>query len=98
MRILLTIALSLAALPVSAEEAKPDCACINRNGQEVPLGEIACLTVGGKSFMARCSMSLNVLTWRRVQDADGCIVSQAPYPFSPAPQVASAPLAGQSHL
>lgn len=96
MRVMLTFLLAFAALPVHSDEAASTCACINRDGQEVPLGEIACLTVGGKSFLARCAMSLNVLTWRRVQD--GCVVSQAPYPFSPAPQIAKAPRTGQSHL
>ena len=47
-----------------------DCACINRNGQEVPLGQIACLTVGQTSFLARCAMSQNVLTWRKI--GEGC--------------------------
>ena len=47
-----------------------DCACINRDGQEVPLGQIACLTVGQTSFLARCAMSQNVLTWRKI--GDGC--------------------------
>ncbi|WP_323770800.1 hypothetical protein [Antarctobacter sp.] len=96
MRPILTLALILALQPALADEATSDCACINRNGQEVPLGEIACLTVGGKSFLARCSMSLNLLTWRRIQD--GCVVSQAPYPFSPAPRFAEITPQPQSHL
>lgn len=96
MRQLLTLGLILAAMPAFAEQAPTECACINRNGVEVPLGEIACLNVGGKSFMARCSFSQNVLTWRRVQD--GCIVSEAPYPFSPAPHLANVSRAAQSHL
>lgn len=96
MRQLLTLGLLLCAMPAFAEQATSECACINRNGAEVPLGQIACLTVGGKSFMARCSFSQNVLTWRRVQD--GCIVAQNPYPFSPAPHLAEASRADQSHL
>lgn len=42
------------------------------------LGDIACLQVGSTMFMARCSMSLNVLTWRKV--ADGCLSSQISTP------------------
>ncbi|WP_198662728.1 hypothetical protein [Primorskyibacter marinus] len=96
MRQLLTLGLILAVMPAFAEQATSDCACINRNGVEVPLGALACLTVGGKSFMARCSFSQNVLTWRRVQD--GCIISQAPYPLSSRPQLAETSRSGQSHL
>jgi hypothetical protein len=58
------------ATPLLADTASIPCACINRDGIEVPLGQVACLTVGGESFLARCDMSLNLLTWRRIQD--GC--------------------------
>lgn len=47
----------------------PECYCTNR-GERVELGETACLRVGGRSFTARCDMSLNNPTWRRVED--GC--------------------------
>lgn len=62
--------IALLMLPASAFAQTSDCACINRNGVEVPLGQVACLTVGGQSFLARCAMSQNVLTWRKLQD--GC--------------------------
>ena len=53
----------------------PECKCSNR-GEMVPMGGVACLTVDGKSFLARCEMSLNNPTWRRVQD--GCPSASAP--------------------
>jgi hypothetical protein len=34
------------------------------------LGQIACIRVGGISYMARCEMDLNVTTWKKVRD--GC--------------------------
>ncbi|EBA10192.1 hypothetical protein [Sagittula stellata] len=74
MRYALALLLSLPGLAL-ADETPTDCACINRDGSETPLGQIACLSVGGETFLARCAMSQNVLTWRRVQD--GCLSSQA---------------------
>lgn len=47
----------------------PECMCSNR-GEMHPMGAVACLTVDGKSFLARCEMSLNNPTWRPV--SDGC--------------------------
>jgi hypothetical protein len=41
-----------------------DCYCTDKNGARVELGETRCLNVGGRVFMARCEMSLNVPTWR----------------------------------
>lgn len=75
MRLAAIAILALTAAPALADPGTPDCACINRDGSETPLGQIACLTVGGESFLARCAMSQNVLTWRRVQD--GCLSSEA---------------------
>ena len=42
----------------------PDCYCTDTVGARVELGETACLTIGRRSFMARCAMSLNVPIWR----------------------------------
>jgi hypothetical protein len=50
----------------------------------VALGQTACLTVGGKTFTARCAMSLNVMTWRKV--ADGCFTAQVPPVTTPVAQ------------
>ncbi|WP_299925089.1 hypothetical protein [uncultured Pelagimonas sp.] len=79
MRCAVIIFVLLMPLPVVAQDqpAKP-CFCINRDGEKVELGQLACLRVGGKSFMARCSMSLNLLTWRKV--SDGCLSSQISSP------------------
>lgn len=44
-----------------------DCYCTDKNGSRVELGEIRCLRVDGRSFMAQCQMSLNVPMWREVQ-------------------------------
>ena len=76
-RDLLSLMLLLAA-PVSAQDAgtAPPCACLNRDGEKVPLGQVACLTVGGRSFLARCDMSLNLLTWRKL--SEGCPLTQLP--------------------
>lgn len=75
------ILLALAISPAMAQTVKPDCACLNRDGVEVPLGQIACLTVSGRSFTARCASSQNVLTWRKLHD--GCLSAQiTPIPAS----------------
>lgn len=47
----------------------PDCYCTNR-GERVPMGGTACLRIGSDAFLARCEMSLNNPTWRRVRE--GC--------------------------
>jgi hypothetical protein len=48
----------------------PDCFCTDSEGQRIELGRMTCLQVGSQQFMARCAMSLNNPTWRRV--SDGC--------------------------
>ena len=37
-----------------------ECYCTDREGARVEMGEMICLQVDGKMFMARCGMSLNV--------------------------------------
>jgi hypothetical protein len=73
--ILLTASLLLAAGPdgVSAQQAKkpviwPDCYCVNRGGVRHELGELVCLYVDGRSFLARCEMSLNNPSWKEIAD------------------------------
>lgn len=61
----------------------PDCYCTNR-GERVELGELACLRIDGRRFTARCDMSLNNPTWRRLKE--GC----APEGLSRAPAAPSA--------
>ncbi len=50
-----------------------DCYCTNSTGERVELGEMICLQVGGRSFMAQCQMSLNNPMWREV--SEGCLSS-----------------------
>nr|WP_234818606.1 hypothetical protein [Sinorhizobium fredii] len=73
------LALSLAAAAMVAESAAaspPDrrCTCRNRDGAKYELGQVACIRVGGISYMARCEMDLNVTTWKKVRD--GCPTAQ----------------------
>lgn len=51
----------------------PDCYCTDSKGGRVEMGERACLTIGDRSFVARCDMSLNNPTWRT--EREGCPVS-----------------------
>ena len=58
---------------VFAQQAKkaviwPDCYCVNRGGVRHELGELVCLYVDGRSFLARCEMSLNNPSWREIAD------------------------------
>jgi hypothetical protein len=56
--------------PVAKEGfSYPESYCTNR-GSRIELGQISCLHVNGKAFVARCGMSLNNPMWRKVQD--GC--------------------------
>ena len=50
-------------------QALADCACVNRDGHRFELGQVACLTVDGHSYMAECDMNLNVMSWRKVADS-----------------------------
>lgn len=47
----------------------PECYCSNR-GERVPMGQLACLRIGSREFLARCAMSLNNPAWRRIRE--GC--------------------------
>jgi hypothetical protein len=57
------------APPAKDGHAYPDCYCSNR-GARVEMGQITCLNVRGRSFTARCEMSLNSPAWREVEE--GC--------------------------
>ncbi|MEX0320322.1 MAG: hypothetical protein AB3N21_20410 [Ruegeria sp.] len=72
------VILCLLANPVLADVVGPggkvqDCYCTDRSGARVELGEMICLQVDGRMFMAQCQMSLNVPMWREVQE--GCLSS-----------------------
>lgn len=51
----------------------PDCYCTDSTGQRIELGRTACLKIGSQQFTARCDMSVNNPTWRRV--SEGCPTS-----------------------
>ncbi len=53
-----------------------DCYCTDTQGARVELGEIICLFVDGRAFMAQCDMSLNVPIWRDI--GQGCLSSGLP--------------------
>ena len=40
-----------------------DCYCTDQGGGRIELGEMICLHVDGRSFMAQCQMSLNNPMW-----------------------------------
>lgn len=77
-RVLFLAPLLAFALPVAADVTSPsgktvDCYCTDRSGGRVEMGEMVCLQVDGKMFMAQCQMSLNSPMWRRV--SEGCATS-----------------------
>lgn len=81
MRILTIVALLAGLLtgPIRADVIGPggkviDCYCTDRNGGRVELGEMICLQVDGRMFMAQCQMSLNVPMWREI--SEGCLSSR----------------------
>ncbi|WP_414478930.1 hypothetical protein [Ruegeria lacuscaerulensis] len=51
-----------------------DCYCTDKSGARVDLGQMICLKVDGRMFMAQCQMSLNVPMWREV--SEGCLSSE----------------------
>lgn len=44
--------------------------CRDSNGNRQELGTVICVTASCMTWMARCDKSLNVTTWRKIQD--GC--------------------------
>ncbi|MGI9368157.1 MAG: hypothetical protein ACR2O2_04895 [Ruegeria sp.] len=75
----LLLVLTLMASPGFADVIGPggkvqDCYCTDQSGSRVELGEMVCLQVDGRMFMAQCQMSLNVPMWREVQE--GCLSSR----------------------
>lgn len=79
-RLLALFPLLLVAASVSGQTKNkvdwPECYCTDKAGQRVELGELRCLSVDGRDFMARCEMSLNNPMWREL--GEGCVSSQAP--------------------
>jgi hypothetical protein len=69
--------LLLAATPALGDSTTAgkttECYCTDRNGARVEMGEMICLQVDGRMFMAQCQMSLNNPMWREI--SDGCLSS-----------------------
>ncbi|MCB1336326.1 MAG: hypothetical protein KDK10_02325 [Maritimibacter sp.] len=70
MRVWLAIFLALAGPALAEGEYTPmpgvECYCTDSVGARVEMGETICLSVGGRNFLARCEMSLNVPMWRDI--------------------------------
>ena len=71
-RLALLLALGLVTAGSHAQAKTIDCYCTDKSGERIELGEMLCMFVDGKSFMAQCQMSLNVPMWRRLND--GCLI------------------------
>jgi len=66
---------------VWADVIRPDgsvieCYCTDRYGDRHEIGDIVCLTVDNRSYMAKCVMAQNNPFWR--DQKIGCLSSQAP--------------------
>ena len=64
-----------------------DCYCTDKSGGRMELGEMTCLHVDGKMFMAQCQMSLNVPMWRKMSDgglSSSLRISPLPQSLKPA--------------
>lgn len=84
MRTTLGIIASLIAMPALAENAEvkwPDCYCTDRAGSRIELGQMVCMQVDGRSYMAQCQMSQNNPMWREV--GEECLTSRLPQSFDP---------------
>ena len=81
-RILLSSVLLVAAASSAfADVKRPDgsvieCYCTDRYGDRHEIGDIICLTVDNRSYMAKCVMAQNNPFWR--DQKIGCLSSPAP--------------------
>lgn len=67
----------LAVLADGSDGARPiDCYCTDKVGERFELGDLVCLSVDSRNFLARCEMAQNVTTWREVDG--GCFTSALP--------------------
>ncbi|NTF41713.1 hypothetical protein G6L80_07240 [Agrobacterium rhizogenes] len=57
--------------------AGENCYCKNTDGKQHAVGEVACMTVGGKSYLAQCEMNLNVTSWSKLQE--GCPITRSAF-------------------
>jgi len=71
--------------------AKPECFCTDSAGDRKDLGDIICITIGSRSFMAKCVMAQNNPFWRDL--GEGCLSSKlAPSALPVPPQTTVARL------
>lgn len=76
------LAWSLLAIPSWADQLSQskgkviECYCTDRYGDRHELGDIICLSVGSRSYMAKCVMAQNVPFWR--DQNRGCLSSALP--------------------
>lgn len=75
----LTAATPLVADPKKGGVKWPDCYCTNR-GERVDMGKTSCLSVDGRSYLAKCDMSQNNPVWRDTGQL--CPVSRLELPQS----------------
>jgi len=64
--ILCPIGLASAMAAIVPAIAAPECLA---NGKSYPVGQVACLTVGDQSHLARCGMVLNNTSWTKVGES-----------------------------
>lgn len=65
--------LGVPALADNADVKWPDCYCTDKTGARIEMGQEICMYVDGRSFTARCEMSLNNPMWRETGTA--CVFS-----------------------
>ncbi|AVA21205.1 hypothetical protein QA648_05255 [Rhizobium sp. CB3171] len=71
---LIVLGLPFAVMADAPALAGQDCYCKNVDGKQHAIGEVACMTVNGKSYLAQCEMNLNVTSWLKLQD--GCPITE----------------------
>ena len=69
-----TALIPLTTLADGASVKWPECFCTDRSGARIELGETTCLSVDGRTYLARCEMMLNNPMWREI--GSSCAVSQ----------------------
>ncbi|WGI20768.1 hypothetical protein QBD29_11685 [Amylibacter sp. IMCC11727] len=75
--------LGLPALAENADVQWPDCYCTDKTGARIELGQEICMFVDGRSFTARCEMSLNNPMWRETGSACLSLRNRLPQSSSP---------------
>ncbi|PTX55684.1 hypothetical protein C8N43_0324 [Litoreibacter ponti] len=73
----LALVFAFCAAPLAADVTSPsgktvDCFCTDKSGARVELGEQRCMSVGGRVYMAKCEMALNVPFWR--ETGQSCVL------------------------